>query len=176
MHKCFEALGKVPLKGDVNMKRRLSALVVLMLLIPFLIASTAIAKEPPEIAIIPFQLTSYGTYQNPDDVPLIYTVNGNTVVRRSELGPLTGTVTNAVVDQVPLTGANPVQAIGPGHDYGAIGIGSEFPVSVSPASTFVYTIHGNTVVRRSELGPLTGTVYGPLPGIGPGHDYGAIGQ
>jgi len=143
---------------------------------PFLIASTALAKGPSEIGIIPSQLASYRMVQIPDDVPITYTVNGYTVVRRSELGPLTGTVTNAVVDLVPITGNNPVQATGPGHDYGAIGNVSDLPVSVSPASTFNYTIHGITVVRRSELGPLTGTAYSPLPRVGPGHDYGAIGH
>ena len=35
------------------MKRRFGALVVLTLVMPFLIASTAIAKGPPEIVIIP---------------------------------------------------------------------------------------------------------------------------
>lgn len=52
-HRCFEALGKAPLKGNVNMKRKLYPLVVLMLLISFLIPGTVIAKGPPEIVIIP---------------------------------------------------------------------------------------------------------------------------
>jgi hypothetical protein len=49
----FEGLGKVPRRGDVNMKRTLGILVILTLVLPFLIASPAIAKGPPEIVIIP---------------------------------------------------------------------------------------------------------------------------
>ena len=49
----FEGLDEVPQKGDLNVKRNLGALVVLMLVMPFLVASTAIAKGPPEVVVIP---------------------------------------------------------------------------------------------------------------------------
>ena len=74
--------------------------------------------------------------------PITDTVNGFTVVRRSEFGPLTG------------TGNDPVLARGPGHDFGVLGDEYKPGMSLLTLSPITYTVNGFTVVRRSELGPL----------------------
>jgi hypothetical protein len=78
----------------------------------------------------------------PSAYPISYTVNGFTVVRRSEFGPLTGTVNE------------PVLTRGPGHDFGVLGDEYKSGMSQHTMSPITYTVNGFTVVRRSELGPL----------------------
>lgn len=166
-HKCFEALGKAPLKGDANMSTNLFTL------------SDVIGwgkRHIVKLFLAASLLACYGIDQLPDDWPITYTVNGYIVMRPSEMGPLTGTVYNAMIDIIPITGEGPVQARGPGHDYGAIVNLSNPAVSVSPANAISYTVNGYTIVRPSEFGPLTQTFNKPPPPVGPGHDYGAIGQ
>ncbi len=94
--------------------------------------------------------------------PSNYYSNSDWIERHK--GSLTGTV------------VYPIQARGPGHDFGAIGNASNLdkclPVAVKP-STYT-TSNGIVVTRRSELGPLTGTVVNPLQARGAGHDFGAI--
>jgi hypothetical protein len=102
--------------------------------------------------------------------PFIYKVNGQTVVRRSELGPLTDPVENSI----------PVFPVrGPGRDYGTIYDNID-PGTIRldhPQPPIVHWFNGQMVPRRSELGPLTDPVenYIPVfPARGPGRDYGAI--
>jgi hypothetical protein len=96
----------------------------------------------------------------PANLKFTYTINGQTVVRRSELGPLTGTVyTYGHVKNVNL-------------------VGSELTMETGLLYTtpFIYTVNGITIVRRSELGPLTDhTSNDPTPHL-PGHDYGVLGN
>jgi hypothetical protein len=94
--------------------------------------------------------------------PFTYTVNGNPVVRPSELGPLMGTV-----EKSPL-------AFRPGHDFGAIGNEPGLTVILPPTRPFAYVVNGDPVAGRSELGPLTGTVVASPLVFRPGHDFGAI--
>lgn len=91
------------------------------------------------------------------------TNNKINLVQPAELRPLTITVDNTQ------------QSLRPGHDFGAI-YGSTTLSSSSQieAPLLAYWVNGQMVVRRSELGPLTGTVDEPLPKLGPGHDFGAI--
>ncbi len=70
-----------------------------------------------------------------------YTVGGQLVSRSSELGPLTG----YTYDILPADQGSEVS--------GAISVASS-PIIASPLIT--YTIAGQTMVRDSELGPLTG--------------------
>lgn len=104
-----------------------------------------------KILLIVLALACLGLVGDPDTQPPIsYTVNGYTVVRPSELGPLTGTL------------GTPELARGPGHDYGAIYTISEPGMSQpEPQPQITYIVNGYTVVRPSELGPLTGTIEEP---------------
>ena len=96
--------------------------------------------------------------------PIANAINGNSVTRHSDFGQLTETIDN------------PPPLHGPGHDYGAIGDESDPPMSSPAISPFTYTVNGFTVVRRSELGALTGTIDNSLLTRGPGHDFGVIGD
>lgn len=86
----------------------------------------------------------------PTNPKFIYTVNGQTVVRRSELGPLT-----------PATSNDPTAHL-PGHDYGVIGDPLDLAITLPAAKQFSYMVHGEPVVRRSELGPMSIPVYAVL--------------
>jgi hypothetical protein len=67
------------------------------------------------------------------------------------------------------------QALRPGHDFGAIYGATDLGISMPVDPPLItYWVNGLMVVRRSELGPLTGTFEDPLPKIEPGHDFGAI--
>ena len=107
---------------------------------------------------------------------IYYSLNGSTVIRRSELGPLTDPVESSLVD-------NSLRVTGPGHDFGIID--GESVQAMSQATSlpnrtpFIYTISGYTIIRRSELGPLSDPVENSpadksLRVTGPGHDFGAI--
>jgi hypothetical protein len=62
-----------------------------------------------------------------------------------------GAISSVSSQQVPLVQHRS------GHDFGAISNVSQLNTASSIAHNFPYKINGNTVVRRSELGPLTGT-------------------
>jgi hypothetical protein len=79
---------------------------------------------------------------SPSANPISYTEHGFTVVRRSEFGPLIGTVNDALLTR------------GPGHDFGVLGDEYKPGMSQPTLSPITYTVNGFTVVRRSELGPL----------------------
>ena len=121
-------------------------------------------RHVPKFLLAASLLVSSAMTYIPINAPFTYPANGNSVVRRSELGPLTGTTYNSAT------------AHGPGHDFGAFGNEIDFVVSLPAARPFSYMLNGNTIVRRSELGPLTGTVDSSLPAPRPGHDFGAIGD
>lgn len=101
-----------------------------------------------------------------------YSLNGITVIRRSELGPLTDPVEGSLIE-------NSLRVTGPGHDFGVIDgesvLGVSQPTSLPNRMPFIYTISGYTVIRRSELGPLTDPVESPIQAQRPGHDFGMIG-
>ncbi len=62
----------------------------------------------------------------------------------------------------PVNNASPVQQSWKnGHDFGAIEGASNLGKSPATTKLFTYTVNGHTVVRPSELGPLTGTVGNP---------------
>ncbi len=77
-------------------------------------------------------------------LPFVTTIAGQTVIRRSELGPLTEIV------------ADPPKKHGPGHDYGSIGCADDPVAPLENGQTpFSYTVAGVLVTRKSEMGPLT---------------------
>jgi hypothetical protein len=88
-----------------------------------------------------------GASQRSDPPHLVYWVNGQMVVRRSELGPLTDPVSNPVAETV----VEPAAVLGPGRDFGAI------YGTVDPGSSLT-------------ADPVDISV----PIHGPGHDFGAI--
>jgi hypothetical protein len=106
-----------------------------------------------------------GAAAMPTSRPFSYSIHGATVVRRSELGPLTGT------EAYSLTTTRPDQELGP------VRYASNLDIFQPPTlRTFTYSLfNGNVVVRRSELGPLTGTLDNFTRIPGPGHDFGVIG-
>jgi hypothetical protein len=122
-----------------------------------------------------------GLSQRADPPSFIYWVNGQMVVRRSELGPLTEPADNFFptiaargpghdfgaiygdVDPDANQSADPVSvsvaALEPGHDFGAIyGAFDPGKSLCIPQPKLTYTFNGITIIRRSELGPLTETV------------------
>jgi hypothetical protein len=109
-------------------------------------------------------LASFGVAILPGSIRFTGTLNGKSEMHPSDLGQLTETI------------GNPQPRHGPGHDYGAIGDGSDPSMSLPAISPFTYTVNGFTVVRHSEFEPLTGTVNDPLLTRGPGQDFGAIGD
>ena len=96
--------------------------------------------------------------------PNTYTFIGNTVMQHANFIPSTGMNDNAPIQHYP------------GHDFNALYAHPNLDNSLlKAAGPFSYTLsQGTIVVRRSELGPLTGTVGNSLPIRGPGHDFGAI--
>jgi hypothetical protein len=88
-----------------------------------------------------------GVRQRTDPPPFVYWSNGQMVVRRSELGPLTDPVSNPVAETV----VNPSRVLGPGRDFGAI------YGTVDPSSSLT-----------------ADPVVSSMPFHGPGHDFGAI--
>jgi hypothetical protein len=73
------------------------------------------------------------------------------------------------------TGDTSQQLLRPGHDFGAIYGSSDLGSSlrVDPP-LLAYQVNGQMLVRRSELGPLTGTIDASIAPHRPGHDFGAI--
>lgn len=87
-------------------------------------------------------------------------INGKTVIRRSELGPLTGTV----------------YTYKPVNHFSVVRSGVALDTGLMYTRPFTYTVNGATVVRISELGPFTGrTSIDPATHL-PGHDYGVLGN
>jgi hypothetical protein len=79
-------------------------------------------------------------------MPFVYWVGGHMLMRRSEMGPLTNYYDNTA------------QAYGAGQNLSKLSVASAADIRVPPIQPpITYTLAGQTIIRQSELGPLTGT-------------------
>jgi len=145
---------------------------------------TAGVKRSVSISLMAASLlASFGMTYLPINRPITYPANGNTVVRRSEMGGLTGTTydfllaggpghdfgatygdsASGIALSLPSTFSSPIPAPIPGHDLGAIRDETGPALRLLNERPFSYTINGVTVLRPSELGPLTLTVDPSIP-------------
>jgi hypothetical protein len=92
-----------------------------------------------------------------------YTISGVTMLRRSELGPLTGALDFSYQKALP------------GHDFGAIGGELSSYSSLPSIGLIDYNIGGMSLARSSELGPLTGALDYSYQKVWEGQNFGAIG-
>jgi hypothetical protein len=128
------------------------------------VAFALLLRRATKLLVTGAILANFGMAILPGSIRFTGTVNTNMDVSGFELLPLTGTVGYSLFPSRPM------------HDPGVTGSTSDPGVGSPSANPISYTVNGFIVVRRSELGPLTGTVNDPLLTHGPGHDFGVLGD